>query len=246
MTQELRECYVHGPFRGEECPTCGNQSKLLMSEEEINVLSKILAGMLRHFPERYGVQLNDHGWVRISTIIPAIRIQTRHFRWLTPRHIEDLVRTDTKERYQVNENHEIRAKYGQSIPVLLDDLPTDSIPDKLYYQTTPEELDLINETGINPSDKTWVHLSKTYRQAYVSGLYHVDDPCIVEIDVPKLTTDGIPVYRANEEIFLVASIPTGYFTEAQKEEVEISEEEKDDIERVRRKAERRSKERVED
>ncbi|MCL5799859.1 MAG: RNA 2'-phosphotransferase [Candidatus Thermoplasmatota archaeon] len=246
MTNELRECYMHGPFRGEVCPTCGEQSKLLMSEEEINVLSKILAGMLRHFPERYGVQLDDHGWVKISSIIPAIRIQTRHFKWLTPKHIEGLVLTDPRERYQVNGNHEIRARYGQSIPVQLDDLPTDSIPEKLYYQTTPEELELIRETGINPSDKSWVHLSKTYRQAYVSGLYHVDSPTIVEIDTARLIGEGNQVYRATEDIFLVSRVPPACFREAPEEKVEVTPEEIEDVGRVRKKAERRNQTNTED
>ncbi len=246
MSGELRECYMHGPYRGSDCPACGNESKLMMNEYEIDVLSKILAGMLRHFPDRYGIVLDEHGWVKISTIIPAIRIQTRHFRWLTPRHIEDLVLTDPKGRYQVNESHEIRARYGHTIPVNLDDLPTDDVPDKLYYQTTAEEYDLIAENGILPSDKSWVHLSRTYRQAYVSGMYHVNDPFIVEVDVRKLNSEDIPVYMATSDIFLVSKVPPSCFSKAEFEEVTLKPEEKEDIDRVRRKMERRSQTRVED
>ena len=46
----LKNCSQHGPFRGEECPVCGEEGKFLMSEDELNSVGRILAGVLRHFP----------------------------------------------------------------------------------------------------------------------------------------------------------------------------------------------------
>ena len=239
MGLELKECYLHGIFRGEKCPECGLPSKLVMTEEEVNRLSKILAGMLRHFPERYGIKLSDHGWVKISTILPVIRVQSGHFKWLTQKHIEAMVQTDPKERYQINENHEIRARYGHTIPVNVDDLDSSNIPDRLYYQTTAEEYEFIRETGINPSDKTWIHLSLTYRQAFISGLFHVSDPLIIEVDSKGVIESGLPIYRATEDIFLLSRVPAEYIREANKEEVEPTAEEREEIERVKIKRERK-------
>lgn len=241
MGNELRECYDHGVFRGGECPQCGNRGKRLMNEFEIEGLGRILAGMLRHFPENYGVHLNDHGWVKIYSIVPAIRARRKSFGWLTARHVESMALTDPKERYQVSRDHEIRASYGHTIPVELDDLPTDEIPDVLYYQTTEEELEFMRETGISPSDKTWIHLSKTYRQAYVSGLYHVDSPTVVGVDVKAMVDSGVPVYRATSDVFLVREVPSKFLQEAQKEEVDLSEEEQKDMEKVRQRREKKMK-----
>lgn len=235
----LRECREHGSFRGEACPECGSPGKLLMDEREIDSLGKVLAGMLRHFPERYGIRLDDHGWTKIFPIVPAIKTERRYYGWLTPHHIEAFVKTEPKGRYQWDGDSMIRATYGHTIQVNMDDLPVDDIPDKLYYQTTAEEIDLIKEAGISPSDKTWVHLSKTYRQAYVSGLFHVEDPSVVEIDTSKLISDGHPVYRATPDIFLAKEIPAEYVLEAESEEVEPTEEEKSEIQRVKEKRERR-------
>ncbi len=239
MSENLKECYTDGPFRGDKCPVCGLPSKLLMNGKEVDALSRILAGMLRHFPERYGIRLNDHGWVRIGIIIPVIKVQGRYFNWLTQKHIEALVKTDPKERYEINENGEIRARYGHTIPVNLDDMPTDGIPEKLYYQTTAEEFDFIKETGISPSDKTWIHLSKTYRQAYISGLFHVDDPLVVEINTAEVIESGMPIYRATDDIFVVARIPPEFVRESPVEEVTPTEEEKIEIDRVKQKRERK-------
>lgn len=210
-----------------------------MRESEIEGVGRILAGMLRHFPENYGVRLNDHGWIKIYNIIPVIRAQRRNFWWLTPYHIEALVQTDPKKRYQINEKNEIRASYGHTIPVNMDDLPTDGVPDKLYYQTTEEELEFIAETGISPSDKTWVHLSLTPRQAYVSGLFHIDSPAVVEIDVNGLRESGTEVYQATDDVFLVGQIPPEFIGEKMTEEYELTPEEEKEIKWVRGRMERR-------
>jgi putative RNA 2'-phosphotransferase len=241
--EEVRNCQNDGPFRGEECPKCGSRGRLLMKGGEIESVGRILAGMLRHFPENYGVRLNDHGWLKIYTIVPVIRAQKKSMWWLTPFHIEALVRTDPKERYQINESGEIRATYGHTIPVNLDDLPHDGIPDLLYYQTTDEELEFIRETGISPSDKSWVHLSLKPRQAYISGLFHIDSPAIVPIDTVRLIESGRNIYRATSDVFLVDFIPPDFILEKISETFEPDEEERAEISQVRQRQERRKNER---
>ncbi len=241
LVVELKSCLKDGPFRGFECPKCGDRGKLLMRENEIEGVGRILAGMLRHFPENYGVRLDDHGWIKIYNIIPVIRAQKRNFWWLTPFHVEALVVTDPKGRYQINKDKEIRASYGHTIPVKMDDLPTDGVPGDLYYQTTDEELEFIRETGISPSDKSWIHLSLTARQAYVSGLFHIDSPAVVEIDVMGLIDSGRPVYRATDDVFLVNEIPPEFVKDKIEEKFELTEEEEMDIKSVRERAERRIK-----
>jgi putative RNA 2'-phosphotransferase len=239
MELELRDCRADGPFRGKTCPVCGSSGKLLMNSREIETMGRILAGMLRHFPENYGIKLDDHGWVKTYLIVPAVKAQRKFFEWLTPYHIEALARTDPKQRYEVNDREEIRATYGHTIPIEIDDMSTEGIPDELYFQTTPEEYEFIRETGISPSDKTWVHLSKEVRQAYVSGLYHIDSPSILSIKVRDMINDKIPVYRATDEVFLTGEIPARYLGELKNERFELTPEEDADIKAVRERRERK-------
>jgi len=241
MSDELRMCSKDGPYRGKTCPVCGEHGKLLIREEEVEGIGRILAGMLRHFPDNYGVRLNEHGWVKIYNVIPIIRAQRRNYWWVTPSHIKYIVETDPKQRYQINSKDEIRAAYGHTIPINMDDLPRDGIPEVLYYQTTEDELPFILESGISPSDKTWVHLSLTERQAYVSGMFHVQDPLVVEIDAKGLEESGQPVYRATSEVFLTAGIPPEFIKKKLTEKFELTEEEKADLQQVKERAERRAK-----
>ncbi len=221
-------CPIDGFYRGMECPKCGQKGRSLMYPDEVEAVGRILAGMLRHFPENYGIRLNEKGYARIYSIVPAIKAQKRRYGWLTETHIEALGKTDERGRYQVNENKEIRATYDHTIPVILDDLPNDDIPELLYYQTTEEEFPIIRETGIFPSDKTYIHLSDSFRKAYVSGLFHVDDPVIIGIRSMELN-ENEPVRRASAEVYLTMHIPPEFIDKIDQEEILLTDDEKKEI-----------------
>ena len=210
----LRECREHGYFRGDECPICGEEGKFLSSNEEIDHLGRLLAGILRHFPERFALRMDDHGWVDMREFIQAIQMRRRDLHWLRPHHIHALIETDPKGRYQYK-NGSIRATYGHSFHVDLE-LPTDNIPNILFYPTTEEEVDILLETGIRPSDRKMVHLSKTFEDAEVAGKHRVDAPIILAVDAKKATTKGIVIQRAGKTVYITDSIPSEYLKKAEK------------------------------
>ena len=135
----LKECRTHGYFRAEECPICGEQGRFLMNDEELDKLGRTMAGVLRHFPERYNLRMNKQGWVDLDDFINEVRHKQRRFRWLKPHHILAIIDTDPKGRYQFRDGL-IRATYAHSVDVELD-LPTRGVPEHLYYPATKEEKD---------------------------------------------------------------------------------------------------------
>src|SRR4030042_5246754 len=163
----LSECEEHGYYRGEECPVCNDKGKFLMDEKELNSLSRILAGALRHFPEKFGLMMDGKGWVDISSLIDAIGTGRSGFNWLKVHHIEALVSTDPRGRYQIDGGM-IRATYGHTIDVNLDDLPIAEI-DEFFYPVTEEEIDIILEGGLHPIDRKKVHLSGNIEKATEAG-----------------------------------------------------------------------------
>jgi putative RNA 2'-phosphotransferase len=184
----LRECGEHGYYRGETCPICGEPGKFLMNEQELEQLGRTLAGVLRHFPERFGLDMDEQGFVNIRDFINALRDNNRRYHWLRPHHLIAIIETDPKGRYQIS-NDLMRATYGHSLELELK-LPTENIPDHLYYPATPEEADIILETGLRPSDRKMVHLSKTYQDAVNAGKVRVEFPIILEIDATKAIEAG--------------------------------------------------------
>lgn len=204
----LRECKSHGYFRGEACPVCGEKGKFLMNEKELDQIGRTMAGALRHFPEKFGLKMDSQGFVNLRDFVNALKLHQRRYHWLRPHHIIAIIETDPKGRYQLS-NDMIRATYGHTIEVDLR-LPTDEIPEKLYYPTTPEEADIILETGIKPSDRKFVHLSKTYKDAVIAGSVRTDTPIILEVDAKRAIADGIVIQRAGKTVFLVDGIPPHY------------------------------------
>ncbi|MCD6461127.1 MAG: RNA 2'-phosphotransferase [Thermoplasmata archaeon] len=187
-----------------------------MNDREMEKIGRMIAGMLRHFPEKYQLSMDEHGWVSVAEMVKAIKKRDRRMRWIRSHHIYALVETDPKGRYQVR-GERIRATYGHSISVDLD-LPTDGIPDELFYPTTEEEVDLLLESGIMPADRKMVHLSSTYETAYIAGSHRVENPIILKVDAKKAVEDGIVIMRACDTVFLVKEVPPEYVTKVEGKE----------------------------
>ncbi len=206
----LSECEEHGYYRGESCPACNKKGKFLMDEKELNSLSRILAGALRHFPEKFGLMMDGKGWVDISSLIDAIGTGRSGFNWLKIHHIEALVSTDPRGRYQIDGGM-IRATYGHTIDVNLDDLPIAEI-DVFFYPVTEEEIDIILEGGLHPIDRKKVHLSGNIEKAMEAGKVRTEDPLILKIDGKKAKKAGQKIYRAGKDVFITDAIDAKFIS----------------------------------
>ncbi|MCK4758251.1 MAG: RNA 2'-phosphotransferase, partial [Thermoplasmata archaeon] len=206
----LRECRTHGYFRAEECPICGEKGRFFLNQEELDIIGRTMAGVLRHFPERYNLDMDDHGWVDLKSFVDAVQIRQGRFRWLRSHHILAVIDTDPKGRYQFRDG-KIRATYAHSVDIDLD-LPTRDIPDELFYPTTKEELDILMETGLKPSDRKRVHLSKAYENALDAGRVRDPFPIIMKIDTKAMIEDGLVIMRAGTTVFLTDEVDPKYIT----------------------------------
>ena len=206
----LSECEEHGYYRGETCPVCERKGKFLMNEKELNSLSRILAGALRHFPEKFGLMMDGKGWIDILSLIDAIGTGRSGFNWLKAHHIEALVLTDPRGRYQIDGGM-IRATYGHTIDVNLDDLPIAEI-DEFFYPVTEEEIDIILEGGLHPIDRKKVHLSGTLEKAIEAGKVRTDNPLILKIDGAKAKKSGLKIYQAGKDVFITDAIDAKFIS----------------------------------
>lgn len=214
----LSECEEHGYYRGEECPVCNKKGKFLMNERELSSLSRIMAGALRHFPEKLGLMMDGKGWVDISSLIKSIGTGRSGFNWLRSHHIEALVYTDPRRRYQIDGGM-IRATYGHTIDVNPDDLPLSEL-DEYFYPVTEEEEEMIIEGGLHPTDRKKVHLSGSIDKAYEAGRVRTEDPLILKIDGKKAIKDGIKIYEAGKDVFITDVIDPKYISKVDQKEID--------------------------
>jgi len=204
----IKECRTHGYFRAENCPVCNDAGKFLMNDEEVDQLGRIMAGVLRHFPERFSLSMDSRGWVDVRSIVDAVRARRNQFHWLRSHHIRALAATDPKGRYQVDMDR-VRATYGHSLDVDLD-LPTDDIPAELYYPATEEEVGIMLETGLHPSDRKYVHLSRAPENAADAGSRRTEKPVILKVDARGAIAAGTVIKRAGNTVFIAKEIPAEF------------------------------------
>lgn len=201
----LAQCRQHGYYRGDLCPLCDEEGRFLMKDHEIDRVGRMMAGILRHFPERFNLHMDGRGWVDLDDFVKQVKASRRDYdRWLRREHIVALVETDEKGRYQIDGGM-IRATYAHSVDVNLDDLP-EAEAEHLYFPVAEEELDMVLETGLRPSDRNMIHLSATPEKAYSAGRVHMRDPIILEIDVPKASHAGNFIYRAGKTVYITDAV----------------------------------------
>jgi putative RNA 2'-phosphotransferase len=204
----LKECAQHGYFRAEACPVCGQPGRFLMNDRELDHLGRVLTGILRHFPDRYQLTMDPHGWVPLAAIVRAVSQKHPAYHWLRVTHLVAIVETDAKGRYEVRDD-KVRATYGHTLEVDLD-LPTENIPDFLYFPVTAEEATIVLEVGLKPSDRKRVHLSKTAEDARAAGSVRTPEPVILEVDTRKARDSGLVIMRAGKTVYLVDQVPSDY------------------------------------
>lgn len=221
----LGECEQHGYFRSETCPVCDEKGKFLMNDRELNTLGRIMAGVLRHFPEKLGLMMDGKGWVDITRFVEAIGGSRSGFHWLRNKHIEAIALSDPKGRYQIDGGM-IRATYGHTVDVQLDDLPLADL-DEFYYPVTEEEMDVILESGLNPIDRKKVHLSGSIEKALEAGKVRTDQPYVLRIDGKTARENGVMIYQAGKDVYVTDRIEGKYISKVDEEEIHRYLEEKD-------------------
>ena len=182
-----------------------------MRTGERNSLARMLALVLRHAPEKFDLEMDINGWIDVKDIIRQFKQSggTR-FHWLRPHHFRAIVETDQKGRYEVRGNT-IRATYGHTVEIELD-LPTDNIPDALYFPCDPEQTENLLDVGISPGGRAHVHLSASIRSAAEAGHVHFPLPTILEVDTAQMNAAGETIWHAGITVYLTENVPAQYIS----------------------------------
>lgn len=173
-----------------------------MSLKEI---SKFISLILRHKPEAIGISLDEHGWADVEELILGIS-KTREF---SREMLEEIVRTDQKQRYSFNEDKTlIRANQGHSIPVDVE-LDVVSPPEILWHGTGEKYRDSIEKMGLIPKSRLYVHLSGQWETACQVGQRH-GKVVIYRVLAGKMQQDGYVFYRSKNGVWLTKEVPVRY------------------------------------
>lgn len=169
-------------------------------------ISRYIALLLRHHPEKAGLCLDEHGWVEVEALIQGVRRRYPEFNRAV---LDEIVARDSKQRYAYNQDKTcIRANQGHSIPVdveLKQALP----PTILYHGTGEKYVESIQKVGLIPKSRLYVHLSTDIQTAIQVGKRH-GQPVVYQIDTQQMIRDGFIFYISANHIWLTKAVPVQY------------------------------------
>ena len=181
--------------------------KNVKSDKRMRNTSKFISLILRHKPETIGISLDEHGWADVRDLIEGVNRTEGHN--LDMETLEEIVRTDGKQRYSFNEEHTlIRANQGHSIPVDVE-LEEKTPPDILWHGTGEKYVSSIDEQGLIPKSRLYVHLSSDLETARKVGSRH-GRPVIYQVNCAQMEKDGLRFYLSANKVWLTKEVPARY------------------------------------
>lgn len=174
-----------------------------MNQRDID--SKFLSYVLRHNPGKFGVVLEDGGWVGVDKIEDVTKFSTRY--------LKEIVDADPKKRYSFNEEMtQIRANYGHSVD-FVKDYKQVVPPETLYHGTAQRFLESIFSHGLLKQNRSFVHLTNSKDMARQVGKRHAGngEVSILLISSKKMHDDGFKFYNVND-VWMVDCVEVKYMT----------------------------------
>lgn len=169
--------------------------------------SVFISLILRHKPEVIGISLDRHGWANVQELIDGIN-KTGKYSIDMPT-LEEIVRTDNKQRYSFNEDKtKIRANQGHSVNVDVE-LKEVVPPEILYHGTGEKYVDSINTEGLKPKSRLYVHLSKDIDTAIKVGSRH-GKPVVYKISAGEMNRQGYQFYLSENGVWLTKIVPDSF------------------------------------
>ncbi|HET91369.1 MAG TPA: RNA 2'-phosphotransferase [Chloroflexi bacterium] len=184
-----------------------------MTNRRMVKLSKFLALILRHQPERFALELDGEGWASLAEVLEIVQ-GLPNFRWATRADVMAVVEGgsgDGKRRFEV-EGERIRARYGHSMDQPVRYEPC-SPPELLYHGTSPTVVEGVRREGLRPMKRQYVHLSPDCGTALRVGARHVshgERPVLLTVRAAEAHEAGIQFFRADETVYLAERIPPAY------------------------------------
>ncbi|MDD6490022.1 MAG: RNA 2'-phosphotransferase [Clostridia bacterium] len=177
---------------------------------DLTKTSKFLSLILRHKPEVIGITLDEHGWADIDELIDGINAHDNKYN-INREILNQIVETDEKQRYAISPDGKlIRANQGHSIPVDVELKETEP-PEELFHGTADRFSESIEQQGLLPQSRLYVHLSKDIQTAEKVGMRH-GKPVVYSVNSGEMFRQGYKFYISLNGVWLTKNVPPQFLT----------------------------------
>ena len=176
---------------------------MTIDEKSVRRISKFLSLVLRHQPDKIGIQLDAAGWVEVEVLLEALRQSGRK---ISRDMLEHVVRTNDKQRFTIDESGQrIRATQGHSVEVELGYEPAD--PPAILIHGTPETVvSAIRESGLQKMKRHHVHLHCDSSTASAVGARR-GQPVLLKVKAQEMAKEGFLFYVTANQVWLTDHVP---------------------------------------
>jgi putative RNA 2'-phosphotransferase len=166
-------------------------------------LSKFLSLVLRHDPNKIGLELDPEGWAEVDDLLSCLG---RAGRITSREELDQVVAENNKQRFRFSDDGQfLRANQGHSIPIELGLEPTEP-PGILYHGTATRFLESIREQELVKGGRQHVHLSAEPATAHAVGSRH-GRPVVLVVHAARMQRKGFEFFLSDNGVWLVNRVP---------------------------------------
>ena len=176
------------------------------NEKETRQVSKFLSLVLRHQPEKIGIDLNEAGWTSVDELLEAMRLNGRKINRETLDHV---VASNDKQRFEFGEDGAmIRATQGHSVAVQLG-YQAANPPEFLLHGTPATAVEEIRRNGLNKMKRHHVHLHAEEVTANAVGARR-GVPVLLRIQSQQMANEGYLFFVTPNNVWLTDHVPARF------------------------------------
>jgi putative RNA 2'-phosphotransferase len=168
-------------------------------------LSRLVSHALRHEPWLYELELDDEGWVPVGALLAAIHEQGPQWAQVNRDDLTQMIASSAKRRHEID-GERIRALYGHSVPGHVLKIEADP-PAQLFHGTSPQAWAVIQQSGLRPMGRQYVHLSIDVATAEQVGRRKSATPVILVVEAGRAHAAGARFWRGNDMVWLADYVP---------------------------------------
>ena len=174
-----------------------------MPSYKIIKLSKYLCLLLRHKPDKIGIELEERGWANVAELLENMNKAGTN---IDLNLLIQVVATDNKNRFSFNDKMEkIRANQGHSIKIDLG-YEAQQPPELLYHGTATRLVKPIFQNGLDKRKRHHVHLSLDIETAIKVGERH-GEAYVFKVFAGKMFKEGFEFFLSENGVWLTDNVP---------------------------------------
>lgn len=174
-------------------------------------LTRFMSLLLRHRPQDFSLKLDEQGYADLGEFIAVVQDKFPRFR------LEDLekILSKGKDRFELC-GYRLRARYGHSFQL---DLRANRCepPEALYHAVQPADRERVLANGLQPADRSCVHLSLTPADALQFGHRRSQVPLIFKVLARRAFRSARIDFYDMGSVFLSGPIPPPFLEELPRE-----------------------------